>query len=291
VRHQGVTRERWKLSGCLGRENGGPGNIPVATLRPDGLGGIEVYYVHTDHLNTPRRVTRPVDDIAVWRWDSDPFGTTAANEDPDGDLESFVYNLRFPGQYLDDETGLAYNYFRDYDPVTGRYIQSDPIGLDGGLNTYLYANAKPLRYTDPDGRQPGAIAFPGFGGGAAAAEGAAGAGAAGGLGAFGPAAAVAGAGLAGYGLGSLIYPHIAIPLGNAVDAICSTDSDEREAQCDYQYYQVDIPVCRGITRTRGPQAAQRCYASAAQRYAACLAGRPMPPLDTYNNRISINGRF
>ena len=65
----------------------------------------------------------------IWRWDSDPFGSTAANEDPDGDGVKFTYNLRFPGQYYDRETGLHYNYFRDYDPRIGRYVSSDPISI------------------------------------------------------------------------------------------------------------------------------------------------------------------
>jgi RHS repeat-associated protein len=89
--------------------------------------------------------------VIVWRWDSDPFGTTAASQDPDGDSDVFAYNLRLPGQYFDSETGLHYNYFRDYDPATGRYVQSDPIGLAGGLNTYLYANSNTLSFIDPLG--------------------------------------------------------------------------------------------------------------------------------------------
>jgi RHS repeat-associated protein len=72
----------------------------------------------------------------------------AANDDPDGDGVGFTYNPRFPGQYFDAETGLHYNYFRDYDPATGRYVESDPIGLDGGLNTYGYGLANPIKYTD-----------------------------------------------------------------------------------------------------------------------------------------------
>ena len=64
----------------------------------------------------------------------------------------FVYNLRFPGQYYMPETGLNYNYFRDYDPQTGRYIESDPIGLAGGsLTTYGYAGANPISSKDPRG--------------------------------------------------------------------------------------------------------------------------------------------
>jgi len=125
--------------------------MPVATLRPDGVSGIKVYYVHTDHLSTPRRITDPTDNAIVWRWDSEPYGATAANEDPDGDANPFTYNLRFPGQYFDDETGLHYNYARDYDAVTGRYLESDPIGLDGGINTYAYVGSDPTGGIDPLG--------------------------------------------------------------------------------------------------------------------------------------------
>jgi RHS repeat-associated protein len=137
-------------SGNLIEETVWMGDVPVATLQPNGT-GVSVYYIHTDHLNTPRRISRPADNVIVWRWDSEPFGTAAANQDPDGDGTQFVYNPRFPGQYYDAETGLNYNAYRDYDPAVGRYIESDPIGLHGGVNTYAYVGGNPVMWTDPLG--------------------------------------------------------------------------------------------------------------------------------------------
>jgi RHS repeat-associated protein len=127
------------------------GDLPVATLRPNGAGGIAIFYIHADHLGTPRRISRPSDNAIVWRWDGDAFGTSDASEDPDGDTLAFTFNLRFPGQYFDRESGRHYNYFRDYDPAIGRYIQSDPIGLQGGINTYAYVESDPINSDDPYG--------------------------------------------------------------------------------------------------------------------------------------------
>jgi RHS repeat-associated protein len=107
-----------------------------------------LYYVTPDHLGTPRAITRPTDNRIVWRWDNtEPFGNSPPNENPLG-VGNFTFNLRFPGQYFDAETGTHYNYFRDYDPAIGRYVQSDPIGLDGGLNTYGYVDGAPLAFVD-----------------------------------------------------------------------------------------------------------------------------------------------
>jgi len=140
----------YAASGELIQETVWLDDIPVAVLKPSGA-GVSVAYIHTDHLSTPRRITRPADNIVIWSWSSDPFGLSPANEDPDGDGVAFAYGLRFPGQYHDAETGLHYNYYRDYDPANGRYVKSDPIGLDGGTNTYLYASGNPLANVDPLG--------------------------------------------------------------------------------------------------------------------------------------------
>ena len=108
------------------------------------------HYIHADHLNTARAIVNQSNTV-IWLWKADPFGTINPTADPDGDGKAFVYNLRFPGQYFDQETGLFYNYFRDYDPRTGRYVQSDPIGLGGGLNTFAYVEGNPIIGIDPLG--------------------------------------------------------------------------------------------------------------------------------------------
>jgi RHS repeat-associated protein len=125
------------------------GDIPVAVLTPNGS-SVNIYYVHSDHLNTPKKVAQPTTATLAWRWDTDPFGMSAPNQNPGG-LGTFVYNLRLPGQYYQSETGLNYNYNRDYDPLTGSYVESDLIGLDGGVNTYGYVGANPLTWSDPQG--------------------------------------------------------------------------------------------------------------------------------------------
>jgi RHS repeat-associated protein len=149
---------------------------------------VEIFYVHADHLGTPRTVTRSTVatganapssanatspgaiNKAVWMWNSDPFGTTgttgaggSANSAPNKNPQNitgtaaqiaagtFEQNLRMPGQVEDQETKKFYNYFRDYDPTIGRYTTSDPIGLKAGNNTYGYVEQNPIKYTDPFG--------------------------------------------------------------------------------------------------------------------------------------------
>jgi RHS repeat-associated protein len=155
----GTVHYHYDASGRLWAETDGQGNpirdyiwmgdMPVAMV--DYLDVTErVTYLHADHLNTPRYATNQVGDV-VWQWQSDAFGNGIPAEDVDGDGVSVQVNLRFPGQYYDSESGLHYNYHRYYDPSIGRYITSDPIGLEGGLNTYAYVGGNPASWIDPLG--------------------------------------------------------------------------------------------------------------------------------------------
>jgi RHS repeat-associated protein len=120
----------------------------VPTFIPTGQSDIR--FIHGDHLGTPQLVTDE-SGFAVWSARYLPFGEAMVDEDPDADGSAYSLGLRLPGQYYDEESGLLYNHFRMYDAMLGRYLRSDPIGLDGGLNTFLYANANPIRLTDPLG--------------------------------------------------------------------------------------------------------------------------------------------
>ena len=124
-------------------------DLPVGLI----ANGNQLHYVEPDHLGTPRVVIDVARNVPVWTWDlkSEAFGNSAPNQDPDGDANPLVFDMRFPGQRFDGATGLNYNYFRDYDPSTGRYATSDPIGLSGGLGTYAYAMSDPLLLLDSMG--------------------------------------------------------------------------------------------------------------------------------------------
>jgi RHS repeat-associated protein len=248
--------------------------------------GKATYFIHTDHLGTPRAVSDDTQSV-VWRWDSTPFGEGAPDEDPEGDSIDFELNLRFPGQYYDAELGLHYNHFRDFDASTGRFIESDPIGLDGGNNSYEYALSNPIRIYDPYGLEPNkaCIAACTVGGGLVG----------GGIG-------YVGGGLVGGGGGTLVAPGVGTvggaiggaeiggaagaiagsAAGNAIGNAFCPDDEEDEERCE-QLLATDTATCNGIARVRGAQAGARCHASATQRYAACLRGQPLPPLDTWNN--------
>ncbi|WP_347557573.1 RHS repeat-associated core domain-containing protein [Robbsia sp. KACC 23696] len=122
-------------------------DIPVA-LVDNSTSTPSIYYVHTDQLNTPQKVTDAAQTI-VWDNPQDPFGISAAGGStitPPGDI-----GLRFSGQYFDVETGLHQNWNRDYDPTIGRYAQSDPVWLGDGVNIYTYVNGNPVGNSDPTG--------------------------------------------------------------------------------------------------------------------------------------------
>lgn len=136
------------------------GPMPIAAI----VNG-STYAVHSDHLNTPRKLT-DASGQAVWQWGYRAFGEdkptlarnrfanleVTANPGTTG-VSEVKFNLRYPGQYADDESGLFYNGFRTYSPSTGRYTQGDPIGLDGGWNRFGYVGSNPLKFTDPRGLQ------------------------------------------------------------------------------------------------------------------------------------------
>lgn len=103
--------------------------------------GSDIYFYHNSHLGTPELMT-DINQNIVWQASYTPFGLATVS------VETVENNIRFPGQYFDSESGLHYNYFRDYDPEIGRYIQSDPIGLSGGVNTYGYVAGNPINLVD-----------------------------------------------------------------------------------------------------------------------------------------------
>lgn len=122
-------------------------DLPIAAVDIS-QGSSSVNYVHADALNTPRAITDESGSV-LWTWaiGGNPFGEQLPSS-PVG----YAYNLRFPGQYFDQETAINYNVNRYYDPVTGRYTQADPIGYDSGQSSwYAYVNNNPLSSVDPLG--------------------------------------------------------------------------------------------------------------------------------------------
>jgi RHS repeat-associated protein len=128
------------------------------------------YAVHTDHLGTPRQITDDTNKV-VWQWaysafgDNKPTGILKATTNPKAAITNqpklltatsptITMNLRFAGQYWDDESRLSYNINRNYQPSQGRYTQSDPIGLEGGWSRFGYVGGNPLSFTDPTGELP-----------------------------------------------------------------------------------------------------------------------------------------
>ncbi len=148
---------------------------------------------------------------------------------------SVPYNLRVPGQCYVAETGLNQNYFRDYDPQVGRYVESDPIGLKGGINPYGYATQNPVSLFDQTGLNPAV----------------------------------------GTLLDQLFHRESA-PSSSCPDVDC-----EEQAQKDEE-------VCRSLPNVTDEQKAvrSRCWQSANERFGACRAKRPLPPLVTWRQAMA-----
>ncbi len=108
------------------------------------LESVQVLFVVNDHLGTPQILLSMSEEV-VWQMQASPFGEVTSTG------SGVSQPLRFPGQYADKSTGYSYNYFRDYDASIGRYIQSDPIGLNGGVNTFGYVRGNPILRFDPHG--------------------------------------------------------------------------------------------------------------------------------------------
>jgi RHS repeat-associated protein len=127
-------------------------NTGVLFIKTKNTNNLEtVAYYHHDRLGTPIQATDRLGKI-VWAAVYNAFGQAQiVTPSPTMDKPTIASNLRLPGQVEDAETGLYYNMFRDYDPQTGRYLQSDPIGLQGGINTYAYVAGDPVNGTDPLG--------------------------------------------------------------------------------------------------------------------------------------------
>jgi RHS repeat-associated protein len=135
------------------------GHTPVAAItqvRTTDANGVlnvqtKISYIYADHLDAPRVIARASDHFIQWRWDqSEAYGNTPANQNPNA-LGKFEFNLRFPGQLFDQESNLVYNHYRYYDASTGRYVESDPVGLLAGNNTYAYALGRPTGAVDRAG--------------------------------------------------------------------------------------------------------------------------------------------
>jgi RHS repeat-associated protein len=236
------------------------------------------YAVHADHLNTPRRLTRS-NGRPTWQWAYSAFGeeepTTAAkrftgpNTVPTTGTTTatpVTFNLRWPGQYFDSESGLFFNWHRSYDPKTGRYTQTDPMGLDAGWNRVTYGFNNPLLYTDPDGLNPLIIAGGGVAGG----------GAAGGLGGLGGLGGIAGGSRGGYDPRTDMYtppkPGVSMP-GWLKNWLPKSALEECEQEAD-DALERDYAYCKALGgtfndyRTR-KACEEKAFSKYAQRLKSC----------------------
>jgi RHS repeat-associated protein len=233
-------------------------------------------YLHSDQIGLPQKITDAAQAV-VWDRVQDPFGRQVSLTSSGG----IDTALRFPGQQADPDTGFAYNYFRDYDPTLGRYIQADPIGLAGGINRYAYVEGSPVSRTDFEGLDPNSSSRPDWGSYTSWAPGNT------------PFDKEARENFANW-LYNLINPpqpkpweygdacHVSQSSLDQLFRDASGQDPDEPLDCD-ALYKIDMDTCNGIARRRGARAGAICRASASERLAACIAGKPIPPLTTWNN--------
>jgi RHS repeat-associated protein len=288
------------------------GSNPVVELDSNGS------VIATNSFSARGLISRRVSSVSVlYTFDSE--GNVAQRTDPSANVlsdhlfdahgrslnsslsEPFGYKAQF-GYYTDNETGLQLLTHRYYDPQTGRFLTRDPIGYAGGINVYSYVGNNPTNYADPNGLDAEALApyvpvlipfVPSIAAAAAAAAPYAGA-------AVAYGALVYGAWRFGEWTADQPWNPFTHPADPFFPPLCPPmplarptpttfapppppGEGDKDTQCNRQLYEVDYPTCDAIARVRGAAAYSRCIASAHQRYAACLRGQPLPPLDTWNN--------
>ncbi|WP_232350946.1 RHS repeat domain-containing protein, partial [Xanthomonas citri] len=254
-------------------------DLPVGLL----ANANKLHYIEPDHLGSPRVVIDPTRDVAVWTWSlkGEAFGNTAPNQDPDGDGAALVLDMRFPGQRFDVASGLNQNYFRDYEAATGRYGQSDPIGLIGGLSTYSYVEATPFTSVDATGLQ-GVRRLPqpgqgGFTGGYTNPNNPNNYGA-NGQPAYPPNPSAEQ--ILGGILASPMVSSSQSPLGQLINtsiALAGTLCEDNDGDKCEKQAQADEQMCRMAT-IPGTAPRARCWESVQARWGACRSGNPLPPL-------------
>lgn len=235
------------------------GDMIIAVIDNANTATPTTYWVTNDHLGRPVQMTSATKTI-VWRAKYRAFGEVSSI------TGTASLDARFPGQWFQLESGLAYNWHRHYDASIGRYTQPDPLGVKAGPNVYGYADGNPVMEVDPEGRADVKVGPPGL---------------------------------------LTLIPPMAIPgtpenkawtnwAMGIVNEICAPsqdlpqvrpkagDSKDSGIDCE-RLYSDDTATCNAIAKRRGGAAGERCHASATQRYAACMRGRSIPPLDTWNN--------
>lgn len=212
--------------GATNRDYVWMGGIPVANVDTTGSTGT-LAYITADQLGTPRTIAN-AGGTTEWSW---PYAGNAWGEIAPTS-SGYTYNLRFPGQYFDVETGLNYNGARYYESGIGRFDQPDPSGFNGGIGLYVYGLNNPFTYTDPHGLSPNPL----WGG------------------------------------------WNSSPANRACPGVGKGGKD-----CEEQV-QEDEAICRSLPNTTSEEQAirSRCWASANERYGACRANRPLPPLVTWS---------